>query len=242
MSQHVSNENFESALTLSSAISLVLAILLGVTGALWVLPGWVPPMAASLVGPSPKAFWHLARGAGLVALILLWLSMLLGLLITNKIARLWPGAQAAFALHEYISLLGLAFAVFHALILLGDRYIHYSLTQILLPFGSVNYRPVWVGFGQIGLYAWALLAGTFYIRRQIGAKVWRLIHYASFSAFLMAVMHGLASGTDTPQGWVQTIYWFLGGSFLFLLFYRLVSAWMPPSPSAVRTAQPQKQA
>ena len=40
--------------------------------------------------------------------------MALGLGITNKMARLWPGAPAAFALHEYVSLLGLAFAVFHA--------------------------------------------------------------------------------------------------------------------------------
>ena len=192
-----------------------------------------PLSTQSLIGQSPKAYWYLSRGAAFVALGLLWISMMLGLLITNKIARSWPGAPAAFAFHEYVSLLGLAFAMFHALILMGDRYINYQLVQILLPFGSVNYHPIWVGLGQIGFYVWAIISASFYVRKGIGPKTWKLIHYASFFNFLIAIIHGLASGTDTSLPWAQAVYWFLGGSFLFLTAYRIVVSVMPQRPPAI---------
>jgi predicted ferric reductase len=229
MSINTVNEEIQdrSSLTLASITSLLLAIAFGVLAALIISPSGIFPLAQSLIGVNPKAYWYLSRGSAFVALILLWISMMLGLLITNKIARSWPGAPAAFAVHEYVSLLGLAFAIFHALILIGDRYINYQLVQILMPFGSVNYHPIWVGMGQIGLYAWAIISATFYIRKGIGPKAWKLIHYASFFNFLIAIMHGLASGTDTPVPWVQGLYWFLGGSFLFLTVYRVIISLVP---------------
>ena len=229
MSLHPVNEELQdkSSLTPASLASLLIAVAFGVICALIVLPTGIPIFVQSSIGTNPKAYWYLSRGAAFVALGLLWASMMLGLLLTNKIARSWPGTPTAFALHEYVSLLGLAFAIFHALILIGDRYINYTLAQILLPFGSVNYHPFWVGVGQIGLYTWAIISATFYIRKGIGPKAWKIIHYASFFNFLIAIIHGLASGTDTTLPWAQGIYWFLGGSFLFLTVYRIVVSLLP---------------
>jgi predicted ferric reductase len=216
------NEFEHSALSLTSILTLLIAMALGMFGALIFAPSWMPNIAQTLVGTDPQAYWYLSRGSAFVALGLLWLSMMLGLLITNKVSRYWPGAAAAFAFHEYISLLGLAFAVFHALILLGDHYINYTVAQIFMPFGSVNYHPFWVGIGQIGFYVWAIVALTFYIRQLIGSKTWRFIHYLSFLMFLMAILHGVTSGTDASTSWAQTVYWLLGGSFLFLTILRIV--------------------
>jgi hypothetical protein len=97
-----------------------------------------------------------------------------------------------------------------------------------LPFASVNYHPVWVGVGQIGLYAWTIINASFYIRRSIGPGAWKVIHYASFFNFAIAVMHGLAAGTDSTYRTVQAAYWFLGGSVLFLTVYRVVSSLAGP--------------
>jgi hypothetical protein len=63
-----------------------------------VLTSWLPNMAFSLNGEAPKVFWYLARATAFASLSLLWVSMALGLSITNKMARLWPGAPAAFAM------------------------------------------------------------------------------------------------------------------------------------------------
>ena len=148
---------------------------------------------------------------------------MLGVSITNKMTRLWPGAPAAFAFHEYLSLLGLGFAGFHGLVLLGDHYSNFSLFQILIPFTAWNYFPFWVGLGQLGLYAWALLVISFYIRNQIGKRAWRLLHFLSFLVYLGAMVHGLTIGTDSGLDWVQAFYWLTGGSFLFMFIYRLVN-------------------
>jgi predicted ferric reductase len=222
--KNTGESEYESSLSIQTFLVFVLAVFFGLVAAAYVLPIWIPGLAGSFTGSNPKAYWYLSRGAGFVALGLLWVSMMLGVGITNKLARLWPGIPPAMAIHEYTSLLGLFFAGFHALILLGDQYSQYKLVQLLMPFGSVQYRPTWVGLGQLGFYAWFIISVTFYIRKAIGKKTWRVIHYASFVCFLVAVIHGLTSGTDTATVWAQDFYWITGGSLLFLLVYRILTS------------------
>ena len=219
----VENEFNESAVNIQFFILVMLAMIVGLLAAILLLPVWLPNMATSLAGESPKAYWYLSRATAFVSLSILWLSMALGLGITNKMARLWPGAPAAFAIHEYVSLLGLAFALFHALVLLGDHYINFTIAQIFMPFSTVDYRPTWVGIGQISFYVWLVVALSFYVRSSIGQKTWRFIHYLSFVMYGMGLVHGLFSGTDSSAGWAQWYYWISGGSLLFLFIYRLIN-------------------
>ncbi|MGE5249164.1 MAG: hypothetical protein ACM3QS_03025 [Bacteroidota bacterium] len=224
------NSDRDSALGIAALTSIILGVLLGLVATFVLFPDQGLSMAASFVGSSPKGFWYLSRASAFAALGLLWVSMLLGLLITDKMAKNWPGAPVAFALHEFVSLLGLGFGLFHALILLGDHYINYRLAQILMPFGSVNYHPVWVGLGQIGFYTWAIISATFYIRQHIGSKAWKFIHYLSFFNFAIAVMHGIASGTDSSTTWAQAVYWTMGGSVLFFTAVRVIAGVVHPKP------------
>jgi predicted ferric reductase len=214
---------FESSVNIQFFLMVMLAIMIGVLTAILVLPTWLPNMATSLTGTSPKIYWYLSRATAFVSLTILWISMALGLGLTNKMARLWPGAPAAFAIHEYVSLLGMAFALFHALVLLGDHYMNFTVAQIFLPFSTASYRPTWVGVGQIGFYVLLIVNLSFYIRSSIGPKTWRLIHYLSFAMYIMGLMHGLFSGTDSSANWASWYYWISGGSLLFLLIYRIVN-------------------
>jgi len=225
MTPNLPNENeYKSSISGQSVMVLLIAMTLGVLAAILVLPKWVPDLAESLSGPAPKVFWYLSRATAFVSLGLLWGSMMLGVGITNKMARLWPGAAAAFALHEYLSLLGFGFAAFHGLILLGDQYMRFNLFQVLVPFATRNYSPYWVGLGQLGFYAWGILVASFYVRSHIGQRTWRLLHFVSFVVYLGAIVHGITSGTDSGLGWVQGFYWLTGGSFLFLFIYRVVNS------------------
>lgn len=220
--QPLTEEYPDSSLTLQSIVWIILAMGIGALAAVIVLPTWMPHLAASLLGSDPKAYWYLSRGSAFVALSLLWLSMALGLLITNKIARTWPGVPVSFALHEFISILGLGFAMFHALILLGDRYIGYTLAQVLVPFSS-SYEPFWVGLGQAGFYAMLIVTLSFYIRSRLGQKTWRSLHYVSFITYLIALLHGIAAGSDASIPWAQQYYWISGGTLLFLVCYRIMA-------------------
>jgi len=215
---------FESSVNIQTFMLFMVAIAVGLLVAIVLLPTWMPNLSYSLGGAQPKAYWYLSRATAFVSLSLLWISMALGLGITNKMARMWPGAPAAFAVHEYVSLLGMAFALFHALVILGDQYIKFTLLQILVPFTAVDYRPLWVGLGQIGFYVWALVNLSFYIRSSIGQKTWRLLHYLSFGMYLLGLFHGIFSGTDSSAGWAQGYYWFSAASLLFLTFARILTA------------------
>jgi predicted ferric reductase len=204
----------------------------GALVALLVVPAWLPALASSIAGPDPKFYWYLSRASALVAYVLLWVSMASGLLISNKMARVWPGAFTAFDLHQFTSLLGLAFALFHALILLGERYIGYSLVEILVPFAGAEYRPLWVGIGQVSFYVSVVVSFTFYVRRQIGTKAWRLIHFLSYGTFGMAILHGVLSGTDSGNPWLAWMYWLSALSLVALSAYRVAITQRKPAQRA----------
>lgn len=217
-------------LAIAPYYSLVLSLLVVAAGAVAVAvlrPDWISAIITSASGVEPKAYWYLSRASGLVAFVLLWASMALGLAITNKMARAWPGGPTIAALHDFTSLLGLGFGVFHALILTGDRYTDYTLAQVLVPFASVNYRPLWVGLGQVGFYLMALVTLSFYVRRWIGYKLWRALHYLSFGVFVLALVHGLMSGTDSGSMLLRDMYWVSATTLGGLIAYRVARARQP---------------
>lgn len=222
------------AMSFRNFMLLLLAASAGAIAAIMVIPIWLPGLSASFGGSAPQAFWFLSRSSAAVAYALLWLSMASGLMISNKMARLWPGGPVAFDLHQYASLLGLAFALFHALILMGDQYIHFGLWQVLAPFSSAEYKPFWVGLGQVAFYMMVVVALSFYVRRRIGNRSWRLIHYLSFATYLLALGHGIFSGTDSGTAWASYMYWISGSVFLFLLVYRLLAATIKLRPEAMK--------
>jgi len=168
------------------------------------------------------AFWYMSRASALLAYLLLWGSTIWGLLLSTKIIKKSISRPLIFSLHEFLSLLGLGFAVFHGLILLGDRYIDFKLWHILVPF-SAPYEPFWVGVGVLSLYLYALLVISFYIRRQIGQKIWRALHYLTFALFGMTLVHSLAIGSDTGFGGIRLVYLISAAIFFFLLCYRILS-------------------
>lgn len=184
------------SLDATDLVVLTGGIALGATAALVLVPDWAPALAGSLGNGGKEAIWYLVRSSGLAAFGLLWLSVTLGLWISNRYARLWPGGPAAFALHEHASVLGLGLSLLHALLLLGDRRLGgTSLFAVLVPFASPSER-VGSGLGQLALLLSALVTGSFYLRRKIGQRAWRALHFASFALFALAVAHGLAVGTD----------------------------------------------
>jgi predicted ferric reductase len=208
---------------LSPFLFLPFGVLLGLTLVYFLFPSVVSGMAISLIGNTPKAFWFLSRATAISSYIVLWISMMLGLLMTSQLASKGTNQAAIYEMHKFTSILGLSFAGLHALLLLGDQYLHFGLANILIPFSTTFYRPLWVGLGQVAFYVWLILITSFYIRRQITKTGWRLIHYASFATFLLALCHGITSGTDSGQISMQGFYWVSGGLFIFLTIFRILN-------------------
>ncbi len=210
--------------SLLQALLVLGAFFVGALIAVFFLPVWAPAVVESFLGSNPKAYWPLSRSSGVIAYLLLWLAAVLGLLITNKFAHLWNGGPAAADLHGFVSLLGLAFTLFHVVILLGDRYIRYTPLQLAIPFASVNFQPFWVGVGQIGFYLLIPIAFSFYVRRWIGHDAWRWLHYASFIGYALTTLHSLFAGTDTRTPLMLMLYAVTGASVCYLSCYRVLTA------------------
>lgn len=184
------------ALPWPQALGMLIAAVVGAMLALLVLPHWLPALLSDIA--VQKAPWHLARSSGVVSYFLLWLSMVLGLSLSSRTARVWPGNFTAFDLHQFTSLLALTFAAFHAMILLGDAYIGYTPWQIVLPFAAAGYRPGATGLGQLAFYLTLLIIVSFYVRGRIGHRAWRWIHVGSFLMESLAREAGLRIITELP--------------------------------------------
>jgi len=170
---------------------------------------------------SQQLWWYITRSAGIIAYLLLWLSMVWGLAVPSRIISPLIDQASTFDFHQFISLLSIGFALLHILVLTLDRYLPYSTLQILIPFLS-PYRPLWVGIGVISFYIIVLVTVTFYLRARIGMGAFRAIHVFSLLSYLGITLHGLYAGTDAPLLSMQLLYRGTGLVVIFLTVYWLV--------------------
>jgi sulfoxide reductase heme-binding subunit YedZ len=181
------------------------------------------PVTAALATNS-KALWYLTRGFGLVALILLTITMALGLAQAVRFARPgWPRFVVS-AIHRNASLLAVAVLVVHITTAVLDSYAPITVVDVFIPFVS-RYRPVWLGLGALAIDILLALVVTSLVRERLGARTWRATHWAAYACWPVAVVHGLGTGSDTKLGWVLLINVVCVMAVLAALWWRLARGW-----------------
>jgi sulfoxide reductase heme-binding subunit YedZ len=148
------------------------------------------------------------------------LSVIYGLLLSTGMLDAIAHRTVSFTLHQDLAAFGLGLGMVHGSLLLLDRTVPYSLGQLFVPFAG-PYRPLWVGIGQIAFYLMALVYVSYHVRRQLGQRRWRLLHYVTFLVFLGATGHGVMSGSDTSAPWAFWAYAVPMTAVAFLLAYRV---------------------
>ena len=171
--------------------------------------------------------WLLARSAGLVAFGLLTLSVWLGLAMSTRL--LGPRRQKSlFGLHRTIAWTGLSMLGLHIGAVLLDPVLHFGAAAALVPFAA-PWKPGAVAAGVIAGWLSLMLAVSFRLRRWIGQRGWRRLHYASFAVFGLSLGHALFVGTDLKGLGGPLLGLFAAGPALWLTFYRLLVPRMPPA-------------
>jgi sulfoxide reductase heme-binding subunit YedZ len=99
----------------------------------------------------------------------------------------------------------------------------FSPLEVVVPFMG-PYRPLWVGIGQIAMGLTIVVLVSFYVRKRIGQKTWRRVHYLSFLAFVAATVHGLMAGTDSQSTWALAGYILATSIVVLLLAYRIATS------------------
>ena len=151
------------------------------------------------------ALWYASRATGLVTLVLLTSTMVLGLLGAGRLSSAgWP-RFAVTSLHRNLSLLTVTFLVIHVATAVIDPYAGIGWAAAVLPFSS-SYQPLWVGLGAVALDLLLALTVTSLLRERIGLRMWRGIHLTAYLCWPVAFVHGLGiGGADTHRLWVLSI-------------------------------------
>jgi DMSO/TMAO reductase YedYZ heme-binding membrane subunit len=72
---------------------------------------------------------------------------------------------------------------------------------------------------------------SFSLRRRIGNRNWRRLHYTTFGIFTLATAHGLTSGTDTRTTWMLTLYLAAVGAVVTATAWRALTSTPRPTPA-----------
>ena len=148
--------------------------------------------------------WYTTRATGLVALLLLTATVVLGLLTAGRASgRTWPRFVQQ-DLHRRVSILTLVFLAIHVLTSVLDTYVHIGWLAIVVPFTS-PYERFFVGLGAVSVDLMAAVMISSFARSRLNPAAWRAIHWLSYLSWPVAVAHSIGTGTDTRLVWVDAM-------------------------------------
>jgi methionine sulfoxide reductase heme-binding subunit len=151
-----------------------------------------------------NATWYLMRATGAVSLILLTTVLVLGIATAN---RYRPGKRPVYvtaAVHRSVALLSIAFLAVHVVTALIDPYAMVGLAAVVVPFVAAGH-PLQVGLGALALDLLIALIGTSLLRKHVGVRTWRAVHWVAYLCWPVAFVHGLTMGTDTASLWMAAV-------------------------------------
>ncbi len=187
-------------------------------------------IAAATHGPS--ALWYATRGAGAITTVLLTASVVFGI----GEVRLWrPGAVPRFAvasLHRTISLLAVALLAVHIGTTLLDSFPRIGVLNAVVPFAT-DYRQLWMGLGTLASDLLLALVITSLVRRRMGYRAWRGVHWLAYACWPIAIAHGIGAGSDTKSTWMLILTLVCVGAVAVAVASRLTA---PGTPQRARTA------
>jgi methionine sulfoxide reductase heme-binding subunit len=190
--------------------------------------------------PARVLWWLVSRASGILALVLISVSVVIGLAMASKVLRRSGLKRACVRLHEHVALIAIVAMAVHGLALLGDHWLKPGLRGIAVPF-AISYRTQFTGLGSIAGYLAVLLGPSFYLRRRIGARRWRQLHRATVLVWILAVIHTLGAGSDGHTLWLRVIVLGSGIPIAYLLALRILQGdtrarQAPQRPADARSA------
>jgi methionine sulfoxide reductase heme-binding subunit len=179
---------------------------------------------------SDPTYWLLARASGIVAYLLVTASVIAGLVLKARPLGRSVSPAAIVDIHRFLALLGLGALSLHGAALVLDDAVDIGLAALLVP-GSAPYRPLATALGVLAAELMVLVYVSFSLRRWIGARAWRGLHWLTYLVFALATLHGIAAGTDSGRTWAVALYGAAVGAVLGALGWRML---VPPTKGDTR--------
>src|SRR5262249_16866868 len=135
---------------------------------------------------------------GIVSLLMLSGVSVLGLLTAGRRAVPRKHRFVVSEVHRTLALSSVIFIALHVVTAIADGYVALSWLDVIVPFAS-SYNPVWSGFGTLAIDLLIALVTTSLLRQRIGYRTWRVIHWAAYACYPIALLHGLGEGSDNTS-------------------------------------------
>jgi len=160
-------------------------------------------VSAPLMGGS-ALLWYATRATGVVALVLLTGTVVLGVLGTARVAsERWPRIVTA-SLHRNLALSSVALVGVHVVTTVLDPFASITVVAAFIP-GSSAYRPLWLSLGAVSFDLLLAVLITSLLRDRLSHRAWLAVHLLVYASWPIALWHGLGTGTDTRLPWVLAI-------------------------------------
>jgi methionine sulfoxide reductase heme-binding subunit len=176
------------------------------------------------------ALWYLSRATGAATLVLLTLTLVLGIVNVERFSSPRFPRFVVDGWHRWLSLLTCVLLALHVVTTLIDGYAPIRIVDVVIPFTS-SYRPIWLGLGALALDLLVAVAITSALRGWIGLRAWRLVHWAAYACWPVALVHGLGTGSDVRAGWLTWVALACGFAVVTAVIVRLADR---ATPRAVR--------
>jgi methionine sulfoxide reductase heme-binding subunit len=173
-----------------------------------------------LAAGGSKALWFATRGAGIVALLLLTATVVLGVAGAVRLRSDRLPRFVVAGLHRNLTLLALAVLCVHIGTAVADTYAPLGVKDVFIPFVSV-YRPLWLGLGTLAFDLLLALTITSLLRVRIGFRRWKQLHWLAYASWPVALVHGLGTGSDARFGWIQAVAAVCALAVMAAVFLRL---------------------
>ena len=143
--------------------------------------------------------WYTTRATGLVTLVLFTLVVSLGTLVANRVGGTTVGRFELNELHRTIASVAIVFLAIHIVTTVIDSYVATGPLAVVVPFIS-PYKRLPVALGAIALDLMVAVWASSLLKARIANASWRFIHWFSWLAYAIALVHALATGTDARHG------------------------------------------
>jgi methionine sulfoxide reductase heme-binding subunit len=147
---------------------------------------------------SGEGWWYLARASGIVAWLILTLTVLWGIASSADLFGRRRRVAWLVDLHRWLGALTVAFVALHLGALVADSYVHFGPTDLFVPFAS-DWKPLPVALGVVALWGLMAVQATSVAMRRLRRRTWHAIHLAGYGVFVLGSFHGITAGTDATQ-------------------------------------------
>jgi predicted ferric reductase len=136
---------------------------------------------------------ELSNYAGLGAIGLLTLNILIGLLLTTKYnpVRRWPHRRVnTVKIHNVTGWTALALVLVHPALLLLPNRVDFAVIDLFYPVNAP--KQPWINTaGAAAAYLLLVVVITSYFRFEIGRRWWKRIHFATYALFPLYAVHAI---------------------------------------------------